>query len=265
MSEKLLSIRMHASLDGRHLSGAERLVTQPAAVEEQLLGMLQRALCHPRGRADRISLRVDEIPGAERVAGRLLDLSEAPVASWQQGRRQARQLLTEAGVSRQAADRSLAALANGAAPDGSSMRGAMLVDARSGARLEPDRARGIRVSRMDLTPAARTRLRQLLAAHGLDNPHVIEALILASKVISAPGMVAELCWSDDPDYQAGYVASAAAGYRRITLLKPAGEERGGRAFFVRPGVDKLADLIRYLERTPFLIDRIGTISRELQR
>ena len=33
-----------------------------------------------------------------------------------------------------------------------------------------------------------------------------EALVLASKVQSAEGIVGELCWSDDPDDTIGYVA-----------------------------------------------------------
>jgi len=139
------------------------------------------------------------------------------------------------------------------------MRGAMLVDAQSGQRLEPDRARGVRASRMDLTPAAEQELRRGLAALGLDNAHVREALVLAAKVLSAPGIVAELCWSDDPAYTAGYVAAPALGYVRFPYLKPFGEERGGRAFFVRrEGLD-LAALIEHLERSVLLVDSIGAL------
>lgn len=252
---------MHASLDGQHLSGAERLVEHFDSVEDELICMLHRALQHPRGSADRISLQVDEIPCEEKLTGNLLDFSGYLVGNWEQGRILACHLLTEAGVSLGAASCSLEYLANGAAPGGSSMRGAMLVDAQSGERLEKDQTRGVRVSRMDVTKVVREQLHRCLAEHGLDNSHVIEALILASKVVSAPEIVAELCWSDDPDYQAGYVASSASGYQRINLLKPLGEERGGRAFFVRPGSADLAGLIQYLEKTPLLIDRIGKIDR----
>lgn len=252
---------MHASLDGRHLSGAERLVGQTASAEEEMLSMLRRALDHPRGRADRINFQVDEIPLKKTVSGSLLNFSGYLVDDWKQGRKLACQLLTDTGVSLQAVSRALEYLANGAAPDGSSMRGAMLIDTQSGERLEADRARGIRVSRMDLTTTVRTRLQQQLAVLNLDNSHVVEALTLASKVISAPGIIAELCWSDDPEYTAGYVASATAGYQRINHLKPAGEERGGRAFFVEQKTEGLTSLIQYLEQTPFLIERIGEVTQ----
>jgi 6-carboxyhexanoate--CoA ligase len=112
---------------------------------------------------------------------------------------------------------------------------------------------------MDLTPAAEQELRRGLAALGLDNAHVREALVLAAKVLSAPGIVAELCWSDDPAYTAGYVAGPSLGYVRFSHLKPLGEERGGRAFFVRSEGLDLAAFIEHLERSVLLVDRIGAL------
>ena len=54
---------------------------------------------------------------------------------------------------------------------------------------------------------------------------------MASKVASAVGVVAELCWSDDPEYVSFYVASAKYGYKRIPVLKEYGNPIGGRVFF----------------------------------
>ncbi len=258
MPNVLNSLRMRAEREGQHISGAERLLETTdlttAAVE-----LLQRALQHPRGPAEHIYLQVDPIPANQVNSGTLPDLHNHQVSDWQQGRELAQQLLETAGVSKIAAAKALSALAEGAAPDGSSMRGAMLVDAESGQRLEADQARGVRASRMDLSASARAQLRQLLAVEALDNPHVIEALTLAAKVIAAPGVLAELCWSDDPDYLAGYVASSQLGYQRINHLKPAGEERGGRAFFIRRAEIELPELVAWLERTPLLIEQVGKI------
>lgn len=258
MNELLNSIRMRAERDGKHISGSERLIGDDQLIDVAL-ELVQRALRHPRGQARQIKLRVDPVLPASLQTGKLPDLYNYRVGSWQQGRRLATSLLTDCGVSAAAADKAMAALANGAAPGGKSMRGAMLVDADSGERLEADPARGVRASRMDLSASARAELRARLALFQLDNPHVVEALTLAAKVISAPGMVAELCWSDDPDYLAGYVASARSGYQRINLLKPQGEQRGGRAFFVRCERQALDVLVDWLQRQPLLIDRIGEI------
>jgi len=130
-----------------------------------------------------------------------------------------------------------------------SLRGAMVLCAVSGRRLDDRGKRGIRVSRMDAADK-----RQLIASlmeQGLTGCHVQEALVLASKVAAAPGIVAELCWSDDPEYTAGYVASA-GGYVRFPHLKDVGDPVGGRVFFVQPDCD-LASLGNYLERQPVTV------------
>lgn len=258
MSKPLNSLRMRAESNGTHISGAERLVPLEQ-LEDAAVEMLQRALRHVRGQAKQIHISVEEVAPTAVQFGRLLDLHNNQVQSWQQGRELAVEMLVASGVSRTAAEQAIKQLNNGAAPDGQSMRGAMLIDIDTGQRLEEDQARGVRVSRMDLSAEALLQLRSVLAPHRLDNAHVIEALTLASKVVSAPTVVAELCWSDDPDYLAGYVASAESGYQRISLLKPPGEERGGRAFFVRSSKERLSTLVAWLERQPFLIERIGRV------
>jgi len=258
MEPTLYSIRMHATRGERHLSGAERLA--PASELELLAATLvRRALDHSRGAADAIQLTVERVSPAEMRRGSLPDLRTLTVADWHQGRRAALHFLLAAGVAEGAARCALETLAIGPAPDGGSMRGAMLVDAASGARLEPDPARGVRASRMDLSATARAELRRRLAPLGLDNPHVREALVLSAKVLSAPGIVAELCWSDDPDYTAGYVAAPSLGYLRFPHLKPLGDSRGGRAFFVRRSGLDVPALIAFLEKTSLLIDVVGEL------
>jgi 6-carboxyhexanoate--CoA ligase len=258
MDESLYSVRMHSCRENRHLSGAERLVG-PADLAAAAAALVRRALEHPRGRAEEIRLAVDRVPPEEIRRGRLLDLRTYRVCDYRQGRRTARRLLLDVGIAEAAVTAAMDWIANGAAPDGRAMRGAMLIDAAGGARLEADPARGVRASRMDLTADAEDELRSRLAERGLDNPHVREALVLASKVLAAPEVLAELCWSDDPDYTAGYVASRELGYIRFPQLKPLGEERGGRAFFVRrAGLDR-EGLVAFLEHAVLLFDRIGTI------
>lgn len=259
MNKNLYSLRMHATRHQGHLSGAERLAV--AEDLEWLAGeLVKRALRHPRGCAEHIRLSIDLIPHHEIRTGRLLDLRTVRVFDYQQGRAAARQLLIEAGVGATAVDAAMKWMMCGAAPDGRSMRGAMVVDALSGARIEDDPARGVRVSRMDLTAIAERELRRKLAEQELDNPHVREALVLATKVLSAPQVIAELCWSDDPCYTAGYVTSRKQGYVRFPYLKPIGDERGGRAFFVHGKTLNYAALADYLERAVLLIDRLGEIN-----
>ncbi|WP_305042022.1 6-carboxyhexanoate--CoA ligase [Geoalkalibacter sp.] len=258
MSDELYSVRMHAERAGAHLCGAERLVSADR-IEETAAVLVRRALVHPRGCAEGLRLAVDRVDPASVVRGRLPAVTTLQVSDFSTGRALAAELLAKAGVSSAAAVFAIHCLARGAAPDGRSMRGAMLVGATSGRRLEPDAARGVRVTRMDLSPQAEERLRADLAACGLDRPQVREALVLAAKVLAAPGVVAELCWSDDPDYTTGYVASADLGYVRLTELKPAGDERGGRVFFVDEARVDLAALIAFLEHQVFLADAVGAV------
>ena len=137
------------------------------------------------------------------------------------------------------------------------MRGAVIMDATTGERLETDLSRGVRVSRMDLAPECRTELERKLASAGLDHYRVLEALVLAGKVLSAPGIVAELCWSDDPNYTTGYVADLHGGYQRITALKSVGDSLGGRVFFINPAAVSIDELVDYLEYQPVLFDGSG--------
>lgn len=250
MSKSLYSLRMHANRGQEHVSGAERLLEFEQLVETAS-AMLQRALKHPRGAAERISLKVESFGDAAVRREALLPLSTHAVDDWRQGRELAAELLVRHGIARRVVTTALAALAAGAAPGGTVMRGAMLVDSASGRRLEPDPARGVRVSRMDLDLAARHAVESLLGGQGLNNPRVIEAWVLASKVALYPQVIAELCWSDDPDYLTGYVASARHGYQRITRLKAAGDRIGGRIFFVAAATLP-AELIDALQLEPIL-------------
>lgn len=246
----LYSVRMRSAqggpheAGGRHISGAERLVEKEKV--QQIAGeMVSRAFRHSRGSADFMSLTVEAVSRENVCRVPLLPVRTVDVPDAAAGRKAAMAVLQKWGVREQAACSGIDALL--ALPD--SMRGAMLVCSTTGKRLDEAGQAGIRVSRMDI--ADDQHYRQGLLAQGLTNIHVREALVLASKVAAAPGVVAELCWSDDPEYTAGYVASA-AGYCRFTQLKDYGSPVGGRIFFLRPGTD-LAALIDYLGQQPVLV------------
>lgn len=246
----LYSVRMRAAQGGdheqggRHISGAERLL--PAAeVAAAAAAMAERALSHTRGQADFINIQVELVPADRIKRVPLLPVQTLAVADYREGRGRALRQLCAAGIGAEAASTGmeyLLALAD-------SLRGAMLVCARTGCRLDTAGQRGIRVSRMDSSDPAL--YRQQLTRRGLGGSHASEAMVLAAKVAAAPGVVAELCWSDDPEYTTGYVASR-QGYIRITHLKPLGSPQGGRVFFIEPETD-LAALVNYLQYEPVLV------------
>ena len=255
---QLFSIRMRAAQSSQHISGAERIA--PAGdLAAIATAMIARALGHSRGNPESIRLAIDALPAAALRTASLPDITTVLVPDVPAGRDAARVELRRAGVRGVAAETAINALASGAAPGGRVMRGAMLIDAESGERLESDPGRGLRVSRMDLDPAANAALTSALQGSGRDTAHLREALALAGKVLLSPGIVAELCWSDDPDYTAGYVASPTRGYVRFPYLKEKGDHRGGRAFFYRRPDFNLAALTAFLENEPVLFTSIGRI------
>ncbi len=232
----LYSVKMRSSLGGchgeggRHISGAERIVAE-GALEENVLAMLRRARSHERGSADFIQVKVEAVKPKDIVYCPLIPMYQRDTKTKEEGRLAAEEELVRAGVSEKAAHAGLVALSS--LKD--SLRGAIVMDAESGARLDHEGNRGVRCSNMDCenTEAYEKSMR----AKGLGGDHPREALVLASKVAYAPGTVAELCWSDDPQYVTGYVGSPKYGYGRITVMKDKGDPVGGRIFFVKPGTD----------------------------
>ena len=259
MNTPFYSVRMRASHYGQHLAGAERIVAE-AAVSEVVAALTTRAMSCSNGEPDEVHCRVERVDQATVRYEQLPDVSTCQVNGWQEGRHVASCLLGKAGVCAEIATQALGLLADGAGPGGAVMRGAVIMDAGTGERLEADQSRGIRVSRMDLSPECRSVLEPALAATGLGHHRVLEALVLAGKVLSAPGLVAELCWSDDPNYTTGYVADPRGGYQRISEMKMAGDPHGGRIFFVDLAKTSLAELVNYLERQVVLFNASGTLS-----
>ena len=251
------SIRMHASSAQGHLCGSERMVS------ENLLrvvssAMVDRALNREEQGVVSMSIRVEAVDPAaiRRIA--LLPIQTLKTENKEQAEDEALLLLTSSGVSRYAARRALKAISSGPSPQGGNMRGSMIIHAQRGDRLEPDPERGVRVSHMDLTNEVKENLWRLLDKLGIRHPRVLEAMVLASKVSAIPGIIGEVCISDDPDYTTGYVATPGFGYVRIPNMKEKGDKLGGRAMFVE-NKDSLHTIIEELERTPYLIDEIHDI------
>jgi 6-carboxyhexanoate--CoA ligase len=255
--KKLVSIRMRASKKCRkpnaqpeeiHISGAEGLydLSDTPGVAKKYI---ERALEHPRGRADKIVITIESIPGSPKRISSLPVItvsSRTPV----EGKRLITKILCSLGISDKAIKTALTTLSKG------EMRGASLIATGSGKRIEHNTERGVRASRLGITGSALKRLEAALSGCGINTETVREAVVLASKVASSKAVIAELCISDDPDYTTGYVASSRYGYIRIPNIKPAGSRAGGRAFFVEDASDA-GEVTAYLEGSPVIIDRIS--------
>lgn len=263
--KSLYSVKMRAAqggpheAGGRHISGAERII--PAAEVAAAAGQLVlRAQEHERGKPDFINIKIEALANQN-----IRELTSLPVyticaGNCKEGQLLAGKLLEVAGIKPDLARKAINYLLEGPAPGGNNMRGAILLDIHTGCRLEPNACRGLRAAYMDYHPSVLEELTQKLAMYNINHSHTREALCLATKVASVPSIAAELCWSDDPGYVAGYVAAAGLGYMRLEHLKEKGDERGGRVFFFDSHQGQFEETVMRLEREPCLITRIASIS-----
>ncbi|WP_298032913.1 6-carboxyhexanoate--CoA ligase [uncultured Desulfovibrio sp.] len=240
----LFSVKMRASRKARdgeeHISGAERIV-RAGDVPGLAHALVSRAQSHGKGRPDFINIKVEAVPESACLRLPALPVRALDCADPVEGLRLAANLLAQAGV---ADPQAVLALLGGTG----GLRGAMLLDADSLERLEPDKKRGVRATCMDGADAA-------VADAGGKN-HYQEAMVLASKVAYAPNILAEICISDDPDYVTGYVASRELGYVRIARMKAPGSPKGGRIFLYRGPRAELAATLDFIERRPVLVENI---------
>lgn len=233
----LYSIKMRAAKGDLHVSGAERIIPQ-ADISGAVSALTERALHHGLGRADFINIKMEEVQPAQLEYLDALPVSKRPAKTVEETYKIMHSMLCELGLEAKADE--LIDLLRHNHP----MRGAVLYDVATSKRLEPDKERGIRVTYMDAAGAA---------SSGSCKNHFREAIVLATKVVHAPGVLAELCLSDDPDYLVGYMASLKHGYVRLMPMKEMGNPHGGRVFIFDSAKAKAEDAINYLEKQRVLV------------
>lgn len=251
----MLNIRMRASrkVKGRHagemhISGAEGIYEE--SERQRVVGQyVTRALNHSKGLPDKIIVTIEKVSRKPRTV-RSLPVTTVKCKSPSEAEGIIACMLSDSGVS------AAAVRTAGKVLKARTMRGASLVSTVTGERVEPDRERGVRASRLGITKRAERTLSRRLAREGIDTPTVREALILASKVAACRSIKAEVCISDDPGYTTGYVASRKHGYVRIPHIKKSGSRMGGRVFFVEEGSD-IDHVVEFLEKLPILVERPG--------
>ena len=245
----IYSLKMRASKHTgsiqEHVSGAEKILPQQE-LPQQMEALLSRALHHAKGKADFINLKIEAVAPENLKYIEALPVSTHEAATPAEGRQFMCQIMTELGLT---PDKCQKILELFQATYG--MRGAMLLDVDTLERLEPDQQRGIRATYMDsIAPKGEAKA----ICDGKN--HFQEALVLASKVLSAPNIIGELCMSDDPDYITGYIATRDKGYIRITKLKKMGCPDGGRIFLYRGPKSQVEDCIQYLQEQRVLVKNV---------
>lgn len=231
--------------NSEHISGAEGIYDE-SEIPKACESYIKRALTHSRGKPDEIVITIEKIRQKPKKIP-LLPVATLKCNSPEKAREIITQKLKSLGISKKAIDNGFVVL-----NAKKTMRGASLILLKSGVRVEPDKERGIRVSRMGIEKSTEKNLSEKLSKAKINTTTVKEALVLASKAASWPDVIAEVCISDDPDYTTGYIAAKEFGYLRIPNIKRGKETHGGRVFFIRETAD-IASLISYLERKSAII------------
>ncbi len=247
----------------QHISGAERIVGRDS-VEAVCTAMVRRAMNHSKGDPDFINVKIEKVHESDIQILKALPVTRIDVETWQEGQEKAFGLVSKAvaecderllrddvarndkrGKSREELIKDFAQRLPDLLRETFPMRGAMLYDIATGERLEPNHERGVRATYMDALHSSEV--------DGGKN-HFNEAIVLATKVANTPGMVAEFCVSDDPNYVTGYVASKELGYVRIMKMKEMGDENGGRIFLFDSRKASAEECIEYLQKKKVLVD-----------
>ncbi|MCS3900600.1 6-carboxyhexanoate--CoA ligase [Methanococcus voltae] len=259
------SLKMRASNEKKHISGAERLLRAEKAegIEKVASELIHRALTHENGIPDFINLKV------EKVCQKIKKIPHIPIVynkdnigtinnknyemtCKDNSRRYAHDLLKNKFKEFDINDvlsEFLIKLGFEIIDEGG-MRGAAIISL-DGSRLDiafnEEVEKGVRVKNIDTDD----RLKDKINKNELYTDRTVDAIAIASKVIDL-GIVAELCTSDNPSYTTGYVATE-DGYFRVKNLKDSGET-GGRVFYVyNLNEQLLKELIDNLENKPYLI------------
>lgn len=259
----LISIRMRASKKissekskGReenpdlHISGAEGIY-KPGDINKIVKDYIKRALSHSRGKPDKIVITIENIKTRPEYI-KSLPVTTLKINSVKSAEYAVKKILLTLGISSKAISSAFEILHR------ANMRGASLISSLNGERLEYDKNRGIRVSRLGISKYAEKILSNQLKKYSINTNTVKEAIILASKVASSGDIIAEVCISDDPEYTTGYVSSLKYGYLRIPHIKKKNSMIGGRVFFIDRGKD-INKVIDYLEKTPAIINKISQV------
>lgn len=261
----------------RHISGAEKIVREEN-LEGCIAGLVKRAMNHPKGTAESINIKIEHVKEDEITYLEPLKVRTIEVKTKEEGWTNLKELLKILGIG------------NGqevlnSMKETYAMRGTMVLDYKTMTRLEANIERGIRATNMDFEAMSIEGLDKideldkeedlnkndkLGKIEGLNkndksgkieglnknlgsNNHFKEALVLATKVVSHPNILAEICISDDPNYTTGYIASKEFGYVRITNLKELGDENGGRIFLYNGKSEEVESCIDYIEKKHVLV------------
>lgn len=252
--DKIYSLKMRASMnvDGKnvHISGAEKIIDE-SGVKDFSNALIERGMYHDKGEADFLNLKITKINPENIIYMDALKVETVDVDTWQEGQEEISKYLKEIGIKKPESIYKFLS-------ETYAMRGAILLDVDRLIRLEPDKERGIRATNMDQIRAKGSSIAE-------EKNHYEEAIVLATKVVNCPGIIGEICISDDPNYVTGYVSSKDIGYRRITKMKEMGSEQGGRIFLFRGSDEDAQKAIDFLQNQHVIVRNVKNLKKTIKK
>ncbi|SNZ09884.1 6-carboxyhexanoate-CoA ligase [Persephonella hydrogeniphila] len=241
---KLYSIKARASLNGKHISGAERIVPEERVFET--IRWIEKKV--EKKNFDSLNIKVELIKEKPILIEKSLPIVDIKFKNHEDANLKAVKILHRiTGIPTERIKELIALIHTGASPEKKNMRGAMIVNL-TGKRVEKDRFRGVRTTDVDFLD--REKVIKKLLEKGFTE-RTADALALTTKNMHHPDIIAEYCISDEPDYLTGYI-STKEKYYRFTPLKEFGNKNGGRIYFIKNSTD-IDELYRFLEEKPVLI------------
>lgn len=222
----MYSIKMRANQGGIHISGAET-ICEAQKIPAVLQTFFDKGFQHENGAIDFMNLKI------EKVVDPLYPLNALPIIENTPHTLEA--LCQMHDITKEALNKGMTYIF-----DDIQYRGAVILSAQTGERLDQTGTRGVRVTHFcfeDHTSAP------------LVSSRIQEALTIATCVTAFVQVKGELCVSDDLHYTTGYFASAQRGYHRLHHIKPAATCYGGRVIFVDDTLP-MDDYISFLQQQP---------------
>lgn len=204
----LYSIKMRASQNEGHISGAET-ICEASDIERMIATYFQKGFQHENGEPDFLNLKIEKVnlPIVQIKALPIIDHSQLKLS----------QLAASSHISQRAIEVAWRYIRNDTC-----YRGAIILDAYSGERIDEFGERGCRTTHFCFKQQREDKIH---------NERIKDALAIATIFQSNEGVVGELCVSDDLNYTTGYFANH-QGYHRLYDLKLKGSREGGRVLFV---------------------------------
>ena len=221
----MYSIKMRASEDHQHISGAET-ICEASDIEQIIAAYFHKGFQHENGEADFLNLKIEKIT-APLVQIQALPIINTPSQTF-------KQLASEMQITGEAIEQARSYMT-----DNTCYRGAIILDAQTGKRIDDFGERGCRVTHFCFEhQTSKPRL----------NERVTDALSIASIIQSNEGVVGEWCISDDMNYTTGYFANP-KGYHRLYNVKLKGSRAGGRIIFVNQAF-QLESFLYFCQQQP---------------